>query len=395
MADVVMLVSNRHSPDPRVQKEARSLVEAGHRVTILAWDRGHELPQHAVLDGVVIRRLRARTAKLGSLIATARGLASFHELAKRRLLELAPDVVHCHDHDTCAVGVWWKRRGARRAGRRSPGTFVFDAHDLYWTWLTMPDPKSRWRKGAARALRLRDRWYARQADLLVTVTEQRGRTPGLAEIYRDWGANPVVVVNASPRVETMPALPEQFTLGYTGMVREPLMFRWLTEAIARLPKADRPLLRIAGGGVAQQSVAGALTEFGREHGVTVRITEAFTMDQIPALLAETSVQYCVYPTARGNMDRTLPVKLLESVAHGRPVIANSGTLMGTWVEDGNWGWCVKEGVIDELAEAIKKAAAWHRGLTRTSMQPPPYWDEQGARLVAAYAALGFSPPATD
>ena len=36
MANVAMLVSNRHDPDPRVQKEAEALVKSGHSVCLTA-----------------------------------------------------------------------------------------------------------------------------------------------------------------------------------------------------------------------------------------------------------------------------------------------------------------------------------------------------------------------
>ena len=60
------------------------------------------------------------------------------------------------------------------------------------------------------------------------------------------------------------------------------------------------------------------------------------------MMAQTSVQYCPYPTARGNIDRAMPVKLLESVAYGRLVIGNGETLMGEWIARNDWGWGVAE-----------------------------------------------------
>ena len=42
MARVAMLVSNGHAPDPRVEKEADALADAGHDVTVYAFDRHRE-----------------------------------------------------------------------------------------------------------------------------------------------------------------------------------------------------------------------------------------------------------------------------------------------------------------------------------------------------------------
>ena len=111
------------------------------------------------------------------------------------------------------------------------------------------------------------------------------------------------------------------------------------------------------------------------------------MDDVPRLLAEISVQYCVYPTGRGNMDRALPVKMLESAAYRRPVIANANSLMEPWVQQCNWGWCVEEGNIEQLAGALKQAAAWHAEPSKPAMSDPPYWDEQARTLVEAYERL--------
>lgn len=44
MKSIVMLLSNAFRPDPRVAREAKTLADAGHQVTILCWDRQVEFP---------------------------------------------------------------------------------------------------------------------------------------------------------------------------------------------------------------------------------------------------------------------------------------------------------------------------------------------------------------
>jgi len=39
MAPIAMIATNRYDPDSRVQKEAASLVQAGHRIVVYAYDR--------------------------------------------------------------------------------------------------------------------------------------------------------------------------------------------------------------------------------------------------------------------------------------------------------------------------------------------------------------------
>ena len=54
---ILMLLSNAFDPDPRVHREALALVEAGHQVTILCWDRDREAKLTEVVDGIHLERI--------------------------------------------------------------------------------------------------------------------------------------------------------------------------------------------------------------------------------------------------------------------------------------------------------------------------------------------------
>lgn len=55
---VLMLVSSPLLTDPRVYNEAQSLINASYEVTVLAWDREKNAPEHQVLDGIDVFRMR-------------------------------------------------------------------------------------------------------------------------------------------------------------------------------------------------------------------------------------------------------------------------------------------------------------------------------------------------
>ncbi len=388
MARIAMVVSNRHDPDVRVQKEAATLTRAGHNVTIYAFDREHNasrLPE--TMDGVRIERIQVREAPIGNLPLTMMGLVEFRAEVRRRLLANPVQVVHCHDQDTCAVGLWWKQEGAEKSGPGSRGYFVFDAHDLYWTWLLMPDPKSLWRKCGAQVLKAQAFGYARAADLVITVTEGSLRHPGLAEVFRGWGIEPEVIWNAPHVPESVPGLPGRFTVGYIGSVREPAMFNWLISAIAAIPAKERPALFVAGGGAAESVVTENLQTASEKLDFPLIVTGRFSLDELPSLMAQTSIQYCLYPQDRGNIARAMPVKLLESIAYGRPVIGNADTLMGEWIERNKWGYQVPQADPEALAKAIRAAQV---GLSRgdfSVLREAPLWSDEGQKLVSVYERL--------
>ena len=384
MAYVAMVVTNRYDPDPRVQKEAATLAAAGHRVQVFAYDRAHDGgPAEEVRQGVHIRRLRLRHRPYGLSVGTFFGLSEFRRAVARLLNAEPPDVLHCHDQDTCALGLSFKLRRRTR--------FVFDAHDFYWTFVTRGEGAAVWRRGAGQVLKAWHRIYARTADLLITVTDSVSEHPGTADLYRRWGRDPVVIWNAPPAVTSPPPLPERFTVGYYGNVRAPAMFDWLLEAIEAMPEGDRPGLRVAGGGTAQSAVETRLREAGSRLGIPVRVTGPFAMEEMFALMAECSVQYCMYP-CQGNVERSVPVKLLDAVAHGRRVIGNADMLMADWIEANDWGWAVREGDVSMLRRALTRAGVAHRGERvsedrRSRLRPPPTWEQQEARLLAAYDRL--------
>ncbi|MCK4432384.1 MAG: glycosyl transferase family 1, partial [Methanomicrobia archaeon] len=60
MKKVIMLLSNPFKPDPRVYKEAKSLVNNGYDVTVFAWDRECKYPKKEIIDGIKIERVRLK-----------------------------------------------------------------------------------------------------------------------------------------------------------------------------------------------------------------------------------------------------------------------------------------------------------------------------------------------
>jgi glycosyltransferase involved in cell wall biosynthesis len=118
---VAMLVRNPFTHDSRVEKEARTLIAAGYRVTVVA-DAAPGLPSRERRDGIDVRRVARRLARVPGL----RFLVHEARLA-RALRALGPDVLHAHDSNALVPVAW--------AARSLGAPFVYDAHDL---WLGRP-----------------------------------------------------------------------------------------------------------------------------------------------------------------------------------------------------------------------------------------------------------------
>ena len=63
MKKIIMILTNGFGSDPRVYKEAKTLVQAGHDVEILCWDRENKYinKEDEIIDGIKIKRFFARS----------------------------------------------------------------------------------------------------------------------------------------------------------------------------------------------------------------------------------------------------------------------------------------------------------------------------------------------
>jgi glycosyltransferase involved in cell wall biosynthesis len=284
-------------------------------------------------------------------------------------------VVHCHDLDTAPAGLAVLKRAAGRPG------LVLDMHELYRDSNMVPQRGLAARVARA-TVRLVERRAFRAADRIIVAN------PGTVDYYRSLGVgDKIIVVENAPDVKRFGLVARDqgapFTVGYFGQKRYLEGLRLLMEAIQ--PHAGmRAVLR--GGGVAAGEVA-ALA------GTMERVTSsgAFTYAELPALYAECDVVYAVYDVTLGNVRTLFPVKVMEAMASGLPVIVAGGTWIGDYVAENGIGVAVPSGDREALEAALialasdakARAAMGARG--RAIVEGGLNWDAATGRLLQAYA----------
>lgn len=130
--NVVMLLSNPFKPDLRVYREAKSLVELGYCVTIIAWDRECRYRTREKISGVKIRRIRIQTS-YGTGLWKIRKLLLFWLAAARVAKNEKFTVIHCHDLDTLIVGVFLRMFYKK--------LLIYDSHEKFSLMVLMSSPK--------------------------------------------------------------------------------------------------------------------------------------------------------------------------------------------------------------------------------------------------------------
>ena len=223
---ITTVVSNGCDPDPRVLREAKWLVEAGHDVTIHAFDRSENLPKVQQYAGIKIVRHRVGITPYGSYFRTLIGLQKFRKSVAKEIQD--SDVLLCHDADTLHLV------------NKFTGPTVFDMHDLHHTWVLMKNPSSILRRIISN--RMKNSMLKRAKKTTKVITSSSG--------FSDWLSN--YQIHSIP-IENRPINNGPidcncaFTVGYFGRIREPRSFELLFESVQRIEQQCRPKILIAGG----------------------------------------------------------------------------------------------------------------------------------------------------
>jgi len=375
---VVMTLSNPFKVDPRVYKEALTLVNSGYDVTILAWDREGAHPVRETVDGINVERIRVR-AKYGSIVGFVVALPLFYLAALIRLLKMDFDVIHTHDFDTAPLGVLIKLL------RGKP--WIFDIHDIYFTRISLL--KERPSLGALQRFLMKlEILHAKFADVVIVVTRSLGgRYEGFKEFYVEKGVSPdkIKIVWNTPRASMFLEYPklnmkksEKFTIGYIGTIRTVSNFVPLFE----IAKRRGYRLLFVGGGKSKEAVESIARNNFPE--VDVEFTGSVPYDLIPNYYLLCDVIYSYFPPTE-NVKRTITVKVFESAFLGVPVIVNAESLMEDFVRMNKCGVAIKEPSKEELERAIEMIKVLKFNPLR--IRRKWVWEAQEGMITSVYSSL--------
>ena len=349
MARIAMVVTNACSPDPRVLRHAAWLVSEGHDVTIHAYDRQEQFPMSDSHKGARIMRYHLGKSPYGGMLKTAFGIRAFKKSVARSLATNLPHLVYCHDADTLAIGCFLKKK------YKIP--LIFDMHDLHHTWIRMSAPHSSIRKFLSRLMEKRMLRRLKHVDSILTSSgkvSDSGTHVGFREYLEGHGHTSAVIENR-PESDSLNerSQREGWCVGYLGRVRDIESFQFLLEAVLSIEPKQRPSIRIAGDGVAFESVSQLFHSAKKNQELDVKVTGGFDSDDFSRLIQEIDVMYALYSPTRGNiLQGALPVKMFDAAAHGVPSVVNAECLMGEVAENEKIGLSVEWMNTEKLAASL-------------------------------------------
>lgn len=370
---VVIARSNPVSPDPRVEKTARALCEAGYPVTIVGWDRSGKAPQREKSDFATIWRLRipAQFGKgIGNLPALLRWQVGLLRWLWRNKTQF--EIIHVCDFDTVLPALIIRTLTKK--------IVIYDIFDFYAEMLRATPLIFK------RIIRVVDLWAIGQADALILADEVR-----LQQIEGSRPRSVTIVYNTpedyiSQTVEVNIQRPPESKLHITfvGLLH---VERGLLELLDVLSRHPEWTLDLAGFGGDEDLISKRAMDMDnvRLHG-RVSYPVAMTLSRLADVFIGT------YDPSIPNHRFASPNKLFEAMMLGKPIIVARGTNMDRIVEKACCGIVINYGDVIELESALAKLARnpelrTQLGVASRSAYEMTYsWDRMKERLLDLYAS---------
>lgn len=350
--------------EPRIRKEASTLLRAGHEVHVVLWDRTRSFPAAETLDGIHVHRYQ-RLAPEGRP-GLAWRLPLWWLYAAREAAALRPDVIHAVDFDTA-----WS---ARVAARLTGAAIVYDIFDFYSEMITLHLPRFL-RRYLARA----ERRMVRRADLVILPDLQRRQQLGDANPKR---LVEILNVPEDRRIEAEPA--KDFTLFYGGMIARD---RGLLDLLIACESVGAKLI-VAGHGPDEAELLPAL-----ESSPVCLYLGTVPYEEVLRQTASCHVVAALYDPAVPNNRLAAPNKVYEGMMLSKPVLVSDGVAIADLVRSVGCGKVVTYGDRAAIQKALEELllspsecdVMGARG--RAAFERAYNWKAMESRLLDAYGSL--------
>jgi glycosyltransferase involved in cell wall biosynthesis len=350
--------------EPRLAKEAATLVRAGYEVHAVLWDRTRSYASTETLDGIRIHRYQLPAPEGDSGLALR--LPRWWAHAALATVSLRPDVVHAVDFDTA----WPARIAAHVVGAK----LVYDIFDFYSEMITADLPV-----GLRRYLASAERRMVASADLVILPDLRRQ-----AQFARARPRKVVEIMNV-PEDQRIPAdLARQFTVFYGGMIAKD---RGLMDLLAACEATGAKLI-VAGHGPDEAELLPHL-----ESSPASLYLGTIPYEDVLHQTAAAHAIAALYDPRVPNNRFAAPNKVYEAMMFSKPVLVSEGIAVADLVRSVDCGLVIPYGDRAVLRAALEQLMLSPRdcqamgGRGRAAFESGYNWKVMEARLLGAYREL--------
>ncbi len=353
---ILMVLEGEFPPDNRVEKEAVSLIKAGHEVHIACYSKKKEFVSREMYKGIVIHRkyLNSFLYKAGAAILILPFYFSFwknfiDEIFQREAFE----AIHVHDLPLAKTGYYFKvRYGA---------LLVCDQHEFYSNWIVQT---AHYNTKLGKIIKALSNWdsyekkYLQKADVVVTVEEP------LRKNYIEKTHLPPEKIFCIPNTplrglfnmkqinpEIVDKYKDSFVLLYIGGLD---VLRGIEVAIKALPQLIPEIPEIRLVLVGKKSRYYDLEKIALEENVSdfVEFTGFQSVNLLPSFIEASSVCFFTPLTNRDEIHKTIATKIYQYIAMEKPVIVSNARMQEEFVRNHEVGFVIRDGDAGEFANRI-------------------------------------------
>jgi len=351
-----MVLNEEFPPDFRVEKEAQSLINEGHQITILCYTTRNDQPKEAAYDGIRIKRVRINKALRDKLHALYLVIPFHKWIWEHRINKIMkedkPDVIHIHDLPFADIGVKMKKKYGVK--------LICDQHEYYSNWIgqnahlntfigKIVKKLSNWKKYERKNLN--------QADLVMTIEEP------LRQIYIDEvGISPEKVItspNTPPKdfaestihQEILDRYKDNFVLFYSGGID---ILRGVFTAINAMPEIARhiPEVKLVLAGKVWKKYDPVAKAKSLDVEQYVDFVGWVSIDQMPSYIQASNICFHVPPAHNKEINRTIQTKIYQYLHLGKPVIVGQAKMARDFITQNNLGFAIRENDSKDFAEKV-------------------------------------------
>jgi len=373
---ILMFVTNPFTSDPRVYNEARALVKADFRVTVIAWDRDKQNPPSQTWDGIEIIRLRTRLLpqkhNFSSPLWVAPNMLLWQQQAFHQALKLHKeepfDAIHCHDMDTLNIGVRLKKKLGL--------PLIYDAHEIYGYMMHRHFPHP-----IANLFLWWEKRLLPKVDRIINVGEAQ------KQYFTSITNKPIPLIRNCKPLQSLEYQPPDnhgdFTLLYIGGLAYQRGVMMLVHAAK-----DMAGVRCLIGGIGQQSY---VAELEKECSKTSNVTflGKVPFEEVIPMTKKVDCIFCMFDPTDLNNITGAPNKLFEAMVCGRPIICTKGTYSGEVTEQEKVGLSVEytEAALKDAIIKLRDNPELREALGRNALNAAirTYnWKRQETKLLELY-----------
>jgi len=331
---ILMILSNPFMVDPRVYKEAKSLVNAGHEVNVIVWDRKRDYEPEKTVDGIKI--IRIHNEGIMKILPNDLFRNRFWwRRAYKKGLELYKndfkfDVVHCHDLDTLQSGVYLKKKLGMK--------LIYDAHEIFGYMIARNLPKF-----IVNYAFNMEKKLVKNVDFVITAEETYN------DYFKSLGCNSIVtILNCKDIIEEKYQHPinEIFTIVYIGILNQSRFFPENLEVIGNMEDVK---FIIAG---KKENMYDDIEKLSKKYD-NIEFLGAIPFHKVIPYTFKANVVLCMINPDDINNRIASANKQFEAMVCGRAIICTKGVRSGEITAKEKCGLVVNYSK-DSLREAIVK-----------------------------------------